>query len=314
MKDPLISIIIPVNNADLFLHRCLESFLNQNYDNWELICVDDGSTDDSLEILQNASSRDSRIKTFRQENQGVSAARNVGLKEAKGEIIGFCDADDEYAFGALRYVAETFRLQSCKMLVTGFERVSEEGKRTPASIKKSMWSSARAFQELMMTDNRITGAVWNKFFLADIIKEIKFDTRLTHCEDMHFVSQVLSKNQSMCVFVSAQMTYFYYNNPCSAVQSSDRLLDGKNNLRYLASFEAIEALYPRDIMMKCIANASKFRLLAENMHRFQQNPELVRKLARDAMRYILPYVIYAGHGGLRFRIKNVARIMKRAYF
>lgn len=89
-----LSIIIPVYNVSAYLGECLESLLAQTFTDFEALCVDDGSTDGSGEILKSFSQRDSRIKVFVQENKGVSAARNVGLENAKGEWIGFLDADD----------------------------------------------------------------------------------------------------------------------------------------------------------------------------------------------------------------------------
>ena len=94
MENALISIIIPVYNAAKFLERSLGSVLKQSYRNLEIITVDDGSTDDSLELLNSFAASDSRVKVIHKENGGSSSARNAGLKIATGEYIGFIDADD----------------------------------------------------------------------------------------------------------------------------------------------------------------------------------------------------------------------------
>ena len=91
-----ISIIIPVYNCELYLRECLESVLRQTLQEWETICVDDGSLDQSKSILQEFKERDSRIKVFSQKNQGAGVARNLGLQYATGEYIAFLDADDYY--------------------------------------------------------------------------------------------------------------------------------------------------------------------------------------------------------------------------
>ena len=95
MSDsPLISVIIPVYNVEKYLHRCLDSVIEQTYKNLEVILIDDGSTDHSGEICDDYAAKDVRIHVIHQENQGVSAARNKGLDNVKGEYITFVDSDD----------------------------------------------------------------------------------------------------------------------------------------------------------------------------------------------------------------------------
>ena len=94
MNQKLISIVVPVYNVEEYLSRCLDSIINQTYKNIEIICVNDGSTDNSLKILTTYSELDYRIKIISQENQGLSEARNIGIKNSSGEYIGFIDSDD----------------------------------------------------------------------------------------------------------------------------------------------------------------------------------------------------------------------------
>ncbi|MBR6327686.1 MAG: glycosyltransferase family 2 protein, partial [Alphaproteobacteria bacterium] len=89
-----ISVIMPVYNVEKYLERCLSSICHQTYQNIEIICIDDGSTDKSLEILKQFQARDERIKIIAQQNQGASKARNKGLTEATGSYIYFMDSDD----------------------------------------------------------------------------------------------------------------------------------------------------------------------------------------------------------------------------
>ena len=94
---PLLSIIVPVYNTEALLNRCIDSVLNQTYSNWELLLVNDGSTDNSLSICQTYAKQDKRIKVFHQSNQGQSVARNHALEQANGELITFLDSDDAVA-------------------------------------------------------------------------------------------------------------------------------------------------------------------------------------------------------------------------
>ena len=104
--SPRISVIIPIYNAENYLSRCIESIIFQDYTNLEIICVDDGSKDQSLNILRNFANKDKRIKIFSQFNQGAACARNNGLKHATGDYISFVDADDHIAQGLYSYFAK----------------------------------------------------------------------------------------------------------------------------------------------------------------------------------------------------------------
>lgn len=102
----LFSIIIPVYNVEPYLRECLDSVLNQTFADWEAICIDDGSTDGSLSIVEEYAAQDSRIRAFSQKNAGTAAARNTGLKAAKGDYIFFLDSDDWLENNALQTIAD----------------------------------------------------------------------------------------------------------------------------------------------------------------------------------------------------------------
>ena len=104
-KEPLISVIIPIYNVAPYLRECLDSVLAQTFADWEAICVDDGSTDESGAILDEYAARDSRFRIIHQKNAGVSAARNAALKKAQGEYIAFVDADDAVVSSWLQYAS-----------------------------------------------------------------------------------------------------------------------------------------------------------------------------------------------------------------
>ena len=94
MDSTMISVIVPVYNVEPYLRKCLDSIVNQTYRDFEILIIDDGSTDGSGRICDEYAEKDSRIKVFHTENRGLSCARNLGLAEAKGEWIGFVDSDD----------------------------------------------------------------------------------------------------------------------------------------------------------------------------------------------------------------------------
>ena len=104
MNNPLISVIIPVYNAEPFLPACLDSVLSQDYSSFEILVIDDGSTDNSAAIIDRYAAREPRIVALHQSNAGVSAARNRGLAEARGEYSAFVDADDRVTSSYLSHL------------------------------------------------------------------------------------------------------------------------------------------------------------------------------------------------------------------
>ena len=109
MENIKISVVVPVYNAAKYLPRCLDSVLTQDYSNLEIICVNDGSTDESLSVLQVYAQKDERVKVLSQFNQGAAAARNKGIKNASGDYISFIDADDFVAQGLYSYLVQNLQ-------------------------------------------------------------------------------------------------------------------------------------------------------------------------------------------------------------
>lgn len=101
----LISVIVPVYNTKQYLPRCIDSNLNQSFTDFEILLIDDGSTDESGRICDSYAVKDERILVFHKENGGVSSARNIGLKNAKGEWVCFLDSDDEMLSGGMQVIA-----------------------------------------------------------------------------------------------------------------------------------------------------------------------------------------------------------------
>ena len=117
MKKTVISIILPVYNCEKFLSRCLEALLIQTYSNIEVLCINDGSTDKSLQILEQYAQKDSRIKVFSQENSGPAKARNLGLAKARGDYLMFCDSDDWYEPQMCECMLKTIELENVDLVI-----------------------------------------------------------------------------------------------------------------------------------------------------------------------------------------------------
>ena len=109
IKD-MVSVIIPVYNAEKYLHRCIDSILAQTYTDFELLLINDGSNDGSGMICDAYAAKDSRVRVFHKENGGVSSARNIGIDNAAGVYISFVDADDELLLNALEKMTECMHI------------------------------------------------------------------------------------------------------------------------------------------------------------------------------------------------------------
>lgn len=141
-RQPLLSIVIPVYNAEIYLPECLDSLLAQTYPNFELICVNDGSRDSSQNILERYAQKDSRVKVFQTENGGVSAARNFGLEQARGAYVTFVDSDDFVMPQYLERLLEEMERNEAKLVVCGFRSVPDarmtQAREEPVQVEASL--------------------------------------------------------------------------------------------------------------------------------------------------------------------------------
>ena len=155
MSGTLISVIVPVYNIESeYLERCLSSICNQTYKNLDIILVDDGSTDGSGDICDKFATEDNRIRVFHKENGGSSSARNLGIKEAKGEYIGFIDSDDYIEPDMYELLADAIVKFDAPMAQISRDEIDEQGNRMPdiciPPIQENRVSSEDMMRELLM--------------------------------------------------------------------------------------------------------------------------------------------------------------------
>ena len=155
MSEMLISVIVPVYNIESeYLERCITSICNQTYKNLDIILVDDGSTDGSGDICDRFAEEDSRVRVFHKENGGSSSARNLGIKEAKGEYIGFIDSDDYIESDMYELLAQAVAKYDAPMAQISRDEIDEQGNRMPDICippkEESKVSSEDMMRELLM--------------------------------------------------------------------------------------------------------------------------------------------------------------------
>lgn len=210
----LISIIVPVYNVGQYLIRCVESIISQSYTNWELILVDDGSTDNSGHISDDFSNRDARIKVIHTENRGRSCARNIGIDTSCGEWIVFIDSDDYVGRDYLQCMINANPSWDQSLLVTqGFNAIRSDGEpddRYPAANYNDYSFSAGESQNII-SSNRLLHrqAVWGRLFSVEIIKKnsLTFPAGVNKCEDGVFLHSYMI-HCTQFKFISARNYYY----------------------------------------------------------------------------------------------------------
>ena len=218
MTLPFISIIIPVYNVSRYLHECLDSVLAQTFTNWEAICIDDGSSDNSGTILDDYAKEDRRFRVIHQKNAGSSAARNIGLDNAIGEWIWFVDSDDTIE----QFALEKFSLNKEKADVNFFGvRVRyddgfEEEKHPPLTGVCHLDSDLDILINKLYSGHLgdIFGWTWDKFIRREIIEKykIRFDESISFYEDEVFTIKVIEECQTIAAVPNVYYNYRILNN------------------------------------------------------------------------------------------------------
>lgn len=215
MRTPLISVIIPVYNVEKYLHRCLDSVIAQTYQNLEIICVDDGSIDESGRICDQYAVRDARIKVIHQENQGLSAARNRGLDAAEGEYIAFVDSDDYILEGMYKKMLDKLLDYSVDLCVCQWQYEFSDGRQVvkKKNIDPTIYGCKTSLEFARFLyrgnyENGVVVAAWNKLYRRALLDKIRFEGRIH--EDEAFSGRIMAKNIS--VYVMEEQFYVYAQN------------------------------------------------------------------------------------------------------
>ena len=218
MTNPKISVIVPIYNAEKYLQRCINSILAQTFTDFELLLIDDGSKDKSNKICDEYAKKDKRIRVYHKENGGVSSARNMGLDNAKGKLITFCDSDDWVLndwLSSFVYGTET----DADLIVSNFTYIKSND-----NFKSTSSNYSDVKDRLSELDSKYTlGFLWCKCFKKEIINhyKIRFNTSYKICEDLEFILSYLLhidhidfiENASYCYNVTNYKDkYFKYIN------------------------------------------------------------------------------------------------------
>ena len=257
VNDSLVSIIVPIYNAEKYLDSCIQSVLRQTYTNWELILIDDGSTDKSGRIAEEYGFADERITVFHQKNLGVSLARNQGIDEATGNYVVFLDADDELIEDCL---AKTVNIaeETNADVVAGRSCENQE-----LFQDRIIWTGAEALEN-SLKDHLFTYSACAKLIRREFIGKTRFTPDIRINEDSYFVFQLLCKQN---VFVlTNDVIYFYRANSESSSRTvfSEKYFDilKVSDLKYKKIEEQFPQMHDLAKNMLLKARMNVLRILA----------------------------------------------------
>ena len=222
MMGEKISVIVPVYNVEAYLERCVESILQQTYAHFELILINDGSTDSSGQICDHLASQYENIKVYHIENAGVSNARNMGIQLATGSWVTFIDSDDFVTQDYLATLASAVEGVNVGFVIAPLHHI-KNGIVTdlpPHSGKTELWSTEETMKELLMT-TRTSFFPVAKLFKRDLLADEKFNTNYHLAEDALFLTELLLKTRCSCVFIDKPV-YYYDHREGSATTSVNR--------------------------------------------------------------------------------------------
>ena len=288
MDTPLISVIVPVYNSEKYLERCFDSIFNQTYKNFELIIVNDGSSDDSQSIIDKYASKDSRIIKILQKNSGGAAARNRAIEIAKGDFIYFIDSDDYLESRALEIMVKTLNGYNCDCCVINFST-----SKTPDYDKNytvEILDNHELMKELFL-DKKITSQPWRKLYPRKVFTKYKFPETKKVVHDMgadHYFLSLVNK----AAYISAPLYVYTDINPTNLSNSNGKaILSSLNRAKVLIDrLEFADNNYP-DLSYLLLPQITNFLMSSYMKIINSKNDDENKKYVLDKISYLYPRLV-----------------------
>ena len=243
MKKDLISVIVPVYNVESYIKRCIDSIINQSYNNLEIILVDDGSTDNSGNICDSYKKIDARIKVIHKKNGGLSSARNAGIEISNGDYIAFVDSDDFIDKEMYEDLHKNAKESGCKIVTCSYKYVYDNDKivNKHKKLYKKKYDFFEAIKEMNTYENFDMSAC-TKLFQKELFNEIRFP--IGKLSEDYYIMYLL--------FEKAGSVYFISNDYYNYFQRVNSITKSKNiNMDFMyASYEQmiyLEGKYPKQL-------------------------------------------------------------------
>ena len=246
MRNPIISVIVPVYNTAPWLARCLDSICTQSYTNLEILCVNDGSTDNSAEILEEYAAKDVRIRVFIQENAGLSAARNTALEHATGEWVTGVDSDDYLYPGIYEEVVRHCR-EGINMVFFGVREEDEQGKPLPDRPYFTL-PQPGDYELTPYLAERLNVCFWSKLWRRSLIERynFRFPVGLVHEDEALYWSMMpYVKRIAVCRAIG-----YAYMQRCGSIMNADGLNVVNRKQRLMPVLEFVHTEYKKRGLLK----------------------------------------------------------------
>lgn len=286
MQKKLISVIVPVYNNEKYVNRCIDSILNQTYENLEVLLIDDGSTDGSIKICNNWAQKDKRIKVVSQKNSGTSNARNHGIKMATGDYVSFVDNDDWLRPEMYQTMLETMTKENAELVFCRFINVDEKYNRkytNEINLSKENLKNPQYF--FVKTKNKkgfcYNIACCNRILIKkDLLNDLEFCTELEHYENVLFVLNLINKTHKIAIANDHLYNHF---NPVADTRVYDKTYFDALKKYYteLKTFfetnsKELSYLADHEYIMKTIKAVIKNKHFAKNMKTISNTDEVFK--------------------------------------
>lgn len=232
-----LSVIIPVYNCRAWVGRCLDSVLEQTYQNLEVLVINDGSDDDSAEIIESFAKKDSRVRYFFQTNQGVAAARNRGLSETTGSVVTFVDADDYIEKNTYEKMLAVMKEQAANIVECSYRRVNPAGKiLRNEHLKEEVIIGKRQCVRHYLRQRNVTNYVCNKIYRRELFHDLLFPD-LKYSEDYYINNMVHARAEKKIILPDIFYNYVFYEGQATDVSHVSLLnFDGVKSGRLVAAY------------------------------------------------------------------------------
>jgi len=263
----MISVLVPVYNVEKYLHRCLDSILAQTYTDYEIVLVDDGSTDQSGALCDAYAAEHACIRVIHQANAGLAQVRNVSVAAARGEYITFVDSDDAIEPEYLETLMRDLRETGSDIAICSWSEVSDDGKRTELRWDHKekgfqVWTNQQAVKALLYQKG-IDNNMWGKLYTRAVLEDVVFPAGKVY-EDIAVAYQIFMKGKRVCYRPEALYRYTCNTSGISQSVFSPKRMDLIDN---------VEDMY-RDVVQRFpdYQAAARSRLLRAYIHVYLQIP------------------------------------------
>ena len=239
---PLVSILVPVYNVEKYLRKCLESLLNQTYPNIEIILINDGSTDSSLEICQEYANQHKNVYVYSYENKGISTTRNRALDQMHGDYLMFVDSDDFIAKKTVEKMMERMQQQQADIVMCGF--VMDYYKVIPLFrpvAKNATFNTIETLQRMILNKG-INNYPWGKLYKTSTFKNVRFPENTYGFEDTRTIFKAIAQAEKIATMPNRYYHYVQRRGSITNRMSLETVLDMKK--AYIEQQNDLKAKYP----------------------------------------------------------------------